>query len=199
MAAVTTKEDFGRFLAEYTDSMGRQKYYERIAAMIPIKYSYLPIEFVDLLRYNEELAELVIRKPDDYLEKFDLAANETVKEIASCTGIQGERKLRASLRHLPLVAKPGSLTEEHLSRYVSVCGFVDEVNSHSIKIIHYRSLGYRAIEVLADPELVCGVRVKDPLLVAGVVRRVTEQPVIQARYVEVVRLYPRNKESLPVK
>jgi hypothetical protein len=191
MAAVTTKEDFGRFLAEYTDSMGRQKYYERIAAMLPIKYSYLPIEFVDILRYNEELAELLLRKPDDYLEKFDIAANQTVAEISSCMGIQNERKLKASLRHLPLVAKPGSLTEEHLGRYVSVCGFVDEIGSHIMKIIHYRSLGYRAIEILAEPELVCGVRIKDPLLVAGVVRRVSEQPVIQARYVEVIRLYPR--------
>ena len=127
MTEVTTAklgELFEFFLKTFKERSGEYKYRSRISQLPSLGSKSLIVDFEDLSVYNAEIAQMLIKEPDEVLKAFDRAAYETLRVENAAYAERIRKDLRVRIRGLPQKLSPRKVTTEHLGKIVSIAGMV---------------------------------------------------------------------------
>ncbi|MDG6973706.1 MAG: hypothetical protein JRM95_02610, partial [Nitrososphaerota archaeon] len=100
LASGKLSEQFEDFLKSVTDRGGNPVYRAKISQLISTEGKSLVVEFGDLLRYNNDLANRVLLEPDSSLASFKIAAFETMRSENALYADRVKRELSVRLRGL---------------------------------------------------------------------------------------------------
>ncbi|MHA2494071.1 MAG: LAGLIDADG family homing endonuclease, partial [Candidatus Hodarchaeales archaeon] len=116
---------FRNFFYEFTDQQGHEHYLEQIRRMTTEGKHSLLVDYVDLLRYDPELAEEVVSQPDEVLSDAEKALWDVLRneepEFAEKVGTIHVRVINSYQR--TLVPMRG-IRADHISRLIAIEGIV---------------------------------------------------------------------------
>ena len=115
---------FEDFLKEATDRAGAAIYRERISQMISSGAKSLVVDFGDLLKYNDDLANRVIQNPDSALASFRTAAYETMRSENVLYADKIRRDLVVRVRGISDQVPLRKVDTSFLDRMLAVSGMV---------------------------------------------------------------------------
>jgi len=109
----------------FQDFLKSNKYRKRISQMAITESPSLVVDFDDLLTTDNELAEITLEKPDEYLEHFSKAAYAQlqIEEPEYAEQIE-EEKITVRLKGLPETTKLRILGSEQIGKLVMVDGII---------------------------------------------------------------------------
>ena len=115
---------FSDFIKTYRDRSGALKYRERVS-QIPISGAKsLLVDFDDLSFYNVDVAELLLREPDESLAAFKNAAYEALRVENATYAERIRNELTVRIRGLPTRIELRRISTEYLDQLISVAGMV---------------------------------------------------------------------------
>jgi len=127
MATLATgklSEMFEDFLKTVTDRNGEHVYRARISQLIASEGKSLVVDFSDMLRYNDDLANKVLLEPDTSLEAFRKAAYETMRSENALYADRIRRQLKVRVRGIPDQVPLRKVDTSYLDRMLAVAGMV---------------------------------------------------------------------------
>src|SRR5271157_5796929 len=101
IAAGKLSEMFEDFLKTMTDRSGDYVYRSRISQLISSEGKSLVVDFTELLRYSNDLANRVLLEPDSSLEAFKVAAFETLRSENALYADRVRKALTVGIRGIP--------------------------------------------------------------------------------------------------
>jgi replicative DNA helicase Mcm len=115
---------FEDFLKSVTDRSGNSVYRAKISQLISNEGKSLVVEFTDLLRYNNDLANRVLLEPDSSLGSFKIAAFETMRSENALYADRVKRELTVRLRALPDLVPLRRVDTSYIDHMIAVSGMV---------------------------------------------------------------------------
>ncbi len=127
MATLTSgklSEQFEDFLKSVVDRDGAPLYRSKISQLIATEGKSLVVDFGDLLRYNNDLANRVLMEPDSSLASFKIAAFETMRSENALYADRVKRELTVRLRSLPDLVPLRRVDTSYIDHMLAVSGMV---------------------------------------------------------------------------
>jgi replicative DNA helicase Mcm len=124
LASGKLSEQFEDFLKSVTDRSGSPVYRGKISQLISSEGKSLVVDFGDLLRYNNDLANRVLLEPDSSLASFKIAAFETMRSENALYADRVKRELTIRLRGLPDLVPLRAVDTSYIDRMIAVSGMV---------------------------------------------------------------------------
>jgi replicative DNA helicase Mcm len=124
LASGKLSEMFEDFLKSVTDRSGSSVYRAKISQLISNEGKSLVVDFSDLLRYNNDLANRVILEPDSSLTSFKIAAFETMRSENALYADRVKRELTVRLRALPDLVPLRMVDTSYIDHMIAVSGMV---------------------------------------------------------------------------
>ena len=124
LASGKLSEMFEDFLKSVTDRSGNSVYRAKISQLISNEGKSLVVEFTDLLRYNNDLANRVLLEPDSSLGSFKIAAFETMRSENALYADRVKRELTVRLRALPDLVPLRRVDTSYIDHMIAVSGMV---------------------------------------------------------------------------
>ena len=124
LASGKLSEMFEDFLKSVTDRSGSSVYRSKISQLISDEGKSLVVDFGDLLRYNNDLANRVLLEPDSSLASFKIAAFETMRSENALYADRVKRELTIRLRGLPDLVPLRMVDTSYIDHMIAVSGMV---------------------------------------------------------------------------
>jgi len=124
LASGKLSEMFEDFLKSVTDRSGSSVYRAKISQLISSEGKSLVVDFGDLLRYNNDLANRVLLEPDSSLASFKIAAFETMRSENALYADRVKRELTVRLRGLPDMVPLRKVDTSYIDKMIAVSGMV---------------------------------------------------------------------------
>ncbi|MDG6911020.1 MAG: minichromosome maintenance protein MCM [Nitrososphaerota archaeon] len=127
MATLTSgklSEQFEDFLKSVLDRDGAPVYRGKISQLITTEGKSLVVDFGDLLRYNNDLANRLLTEPDSSLASFKIAAFETMRSENALYADRVKRELTVRLRNLPDLVPLRRVDTSYIDRMLAISGMV---------------------------------------------------------------------------
>jgi len=124
LASGKLSEMFEDFLKSVTDRSGSSVYRAKISQLISSEGKSLVVDFGDLLRYNNDLANRVLLEPDSSLASFKIAAFETMRSENALYADRVKRELAVRLRGLPDMVPLRKVDTSYIDKMIAVSGMV---------------------------------------------------------------------------
>ncbi len=124
LASGKLSEMFEDFLKSVTDRSGNPVYRAKISQLISSEGKSLVVDFGDLLRYNNDLANRVLLEPDSSLASFRIAAFETMRSENALYADRVKRELTVRLRALPDLVPLRKVDTSYIDHMIAVSGMV---------------------------------------------------------------------------
>jgi replicative DNA helicase Mcm len=124
LASGKLSEQFEDFLKSVTDKSGSPVYREKISQLISNEGKSLVVDFGDLLRYNNDLANRVLLEPDSSLASFRIAAFETMRSENALYADRVKRELTVRLRGLTDLVPLRRVDTSYIDHMLAVSGMV---------------------------------------------------------------------------
>ena len=124
LASGKLSEMFEDFLKSVEDRKGNPVYREKISQLISSEGKSLVVDFGDLLKYNNDLANRVLLEPDSSLGSFKIAAFETMRSENALYADRVKRELTVRLRNLPDLVPLRKVDTSHIDHMIAVSGMV---------------------------------------------------------------------------
>lgn len=102
LASGKLSEQFEDFLKAVNDRAGNPVYRGKISQLISDEGKSLVVDFGDLLRYNNDLANRLLVEPDSSLASFKIAAFETMRSENALYADRVKRELTVRVRGLKI-------------------------------------------------------------------------------------------------
>jgi replicative DNA helicase Mcm len=115
---------FEEFLKTTTDKAGQYIYRARISQMISLGLKSIVVDFNDLLRFDDELANKLLLEPDRMLESFKSAAYEAIRAENPLYAESVKRTLYVRIRGIPDQVPLRKVDTSYLERMISIAGMV---------------------------------------------------------------------------
>ena len=112
------------FLKTMTDRSGSYIYRERVSELVAAEGKSLTVDFTDLLRYNEDVANRVLTEPDDSLASFRVAAYETMRSENALYADRVRRELAVRIRAITDLVPLRKVDSSYLDQMLAVSGMV---------------------------------------------------------------------------
>ncbi|MDG6913722.1 MAG: ATP-binding protein [Nitrososphaerota archaeon] len=117
-------EQFEDFLKSVVDRKGNAVYRSKISQLVATEGKSLVVDFGDLLRYNNDLANRVLLEPDSSLASFKIAAFETMRSENALYADRVKRELTVRLRGLPDLVPLRKVDTSYIDHMLAVSGMV---------------------------------------------------------------------------
>lgn len=124
LASGKLSEQFEDFLKSVTDRNENPIYRDKISQMISGEGKSLVVDFGDLLRYNNDLANRVLLEPDSSLASFKIAAFETMRSENALYADRVKHELTVRLRALPDLVPLRKVDTSYIDKMIAVSGMV---------------------------------------------------------------------------
>jgi replicative DNA helicase Mcm len=124
LASGKLSEMFEDFLKSVEDRSGSPVYRNKISQLISSEGKSLVVDFGDLLKYNNDLANRVLLEPDSSLASFKIAAFETMRSENALYADRVKRELTVRLRGLPDLVPLRKVDTSHIDHMIAVSGMV---------------------------------------------------------------------------
>ena len=124
LASGKLSEMFEDFLKSVEDRKGNPVYREKISQLISSEGKSLVVDFGDLLKYNNDLANRVLLEPDSSLGSFKIAAFETMRSENALYADRVKRELTVRLRGLPDLVPLRKVDTSHIDHLIAISGMV---------------------------------------------------------------------------
>jgi replicative DNA helicase Mcm len=124
LASGKMSEMFEDFLKSVIDRSGTNVYRSKISELIATEGVSLVVDFGDLLRYNDELANRVLLEPDSALGSFKVAAFETMRSENPVYADRVKKELTVRIRGIPDLVPLRKVDTSYLDRMLAVSGMV---------------------------------------------------------------------------
>ncbi len=124
LASGKLSEMFEDFLKSVTDRSGNSVYRTKISQLISNEGKSLVVDFGDLLRYNNDLANRVLLEPDSSLASFKIAAFETMRSENALYADRVKRELTVRLRALPDLVPLRKVDTSFIDHMIAISGMV---------------------------------------------------------------------------
>ena len=124
LASGKLSEMFEDFLKSVEDRKGNPVYREKISQLISSEGKSLVVDFGDLLKYNNDLANRVLLEPDSSLGSFKIAAFESMRSENALYADRVKRELTVRLRNLPDLVPLRKVDTSHIDHMIAVSGMV---------------------------------------------------------------------------
>ncbi|MDG6965798.1 MAG: minichromosome maintenance protein MCM, partial [Nitrososphaerota archaeon] len=117
-------EQFEDFLKSVLDRSGNAVYRGKISQLIATEGKSLVVDFGDLLRYNNDLANRLLLEPDSSLASFKIAAFETMRSENALYADRVKRELTVRLRGLPDLVPLRRVDTSYIDHMLAISGMV---------------------------------------------------------------------------
>jgi replicative DNA helicase Mcm len=117
-------EMFEDFLKTTSDRSGEYVYRARISELISTSGKSLVVDFPDLLKYNDDLANKVLLEPDASLEAFRKAAYETMRSENALYADRARKELGVRIRGISDQVPLRKVDTSYLDKMLAVAGMV---------------------------------------------------------------------------
>lgn len=124
LASGKLSEMFEDFLKSVEDRGGNPVYRSKISQLISSEGKSLVVDFGDLLKYNNDLANRVLLEPDSSLASFRIAAFETMRSENALYADRVKRELTVRLRSLPDLVPLRKVDTSHIDHMIAISGMV---------------------------------------------------------------------------
>jgi DNA replicative helicase MCM subunit Mcm2 (Cdc46/Mcm family) len=124
LASGKLSEQFEDFLKSVSDRNGNPVYRGKISQLISSEGKSLVVDFGDLLKYNNDLANRVLLEPDSSLASFKIAAFETMRSENALYADRVKRELSVRLRNLPDLVPLRKVDTSYIDKMIAVSGMV---------------------------------------------------------------------------
>ncbi len=124
LASSKLSEMFEDFLKTATDRSGNSIYRAKISQLISSEGKSLAVDFGDLLRYDDDLANTLLLRPDSALASFKTAAFETMRSENALYADRVKRDLMVRIRGIPDQIPLRKVDTSYLDRMLAVAGMV---------------------------------------------------------------------------
>jgi len=124
LASGKLSEQFEDFLKSVVDRSGNPVYRSKISQLISNEGKSLVVDFGDLLRYNNDLANRVLLEPDSSLGSFKIAAFETMRSENALYADRVKRELTVRLRGLPDLVPLRRVDTSYIDHLIAISGMV---------------------------------------------------------------------------
>jgi len=124
LASGKMSEMFEDFLKSVVDRSGTNVYRSKISELIATEGKSLVVDFGDLLRYNDELANKILLEPDSSLGSFKVAAFETMRSENPVYADRVKKELTVRIRGIPDLVPLRKVDTSYLDRMLAVSGMV---------------------------------------------------------------------------
>ncbi|MDV3293340.1 MAG: minichromosome maintenance protein MCM [Nitrososphaerales archaeon] len=124
IASGKLSEMFEDFLKTAVDRTGTPIYRARISQLISSEGKSLAVDFGDLLKYNDDLANRVLLEPDSALASFKTAAFETLRSENALYADRIKRDLVVRIRGIPDQVPLRKVDTSYLDKMLAVTGMV---------------------------------------------------------------------------
>ena len=115
---------FEDFLKSVTDRKGNPLYRSKISQLVSSEGKSLTVDFGDLLKYNNDLANRVLLEPDSSLTSFKIAAFETMRSENALYADRVKRELTVRLRGLPDLVPLRKVDTSYIDHMIAISGMV---------------------------------------------------------------------------
>ena len=122
------EERFTKFIEGFRDEKGEYKYEQRLSEMIARGETSLVVDFNDLYTFDMELAEAVLRDPDDYLPRLNEAALVKLR-VRDREYVERVGEINVRFRALPEVVPLRRIGSRHIGRLIMVNGIIVRASS----------------------------------------------------------------------
>ena len=117
------EERFQEFLRTFQPEKGEYKYRKRLGQLRNIGQHYVVVDFEDLLAYDQELAKLLVDKPDEYFPYIERSGWAQLK-IEDPEYAEMIKKIRVRFRKLPERYSLRKVGQAQLSKLLLVDGII---------------------------------------------------------------------------
>ncbi|MDV3277753.1 MAG: minichromosome maintenance protein MCM [Nitrososphaerales archaeon] len=124
LASGKLSELFEDFLKSVTDRGGNYVYRTKISQLISTEGKSLAVDFGDLLKFNNDLANRVLLEPDSSLASFKTAAFETMRSENALYADRIKRDLVVRIKGIPDQVPLRKVDTSHLDKMLAVTGMV---------------------------------------------------------------------------
>ncbi len=124
LASGKLSEQFEDFLKSVLDRSGNAVYRGKISQLIATEGKSLAVDFGDLLRYNNDLANRLLLEPDSSLASFKIAAFETMRSENALYADRVKRELTVRLRGLPDLVPLRRVDTSYIDHMLAISGMV---------------------------------------------------------------------------
>ena len=124
LASGKLSEMFEDFLKSITDRSGTHVYRDKISELISNEGRSLVVDFGDLLKYNNDLANRVLLEPDSSLASFKIAAFETMRSENALYADRVKRELVVRLRGIIDLVPLRQVDTSYIDKMIAVSGMV---------------------------------------------------------------------------
>ncbi len=124
LASGKLSEMFEDFLKSVMDRNGNSVYRSKISQLISSEGKSLVVDFADLLRYNNDLANRILLEPDSSLGSFKIAAFETMRSENALYADRVKRELTVRLRGLPDLVPLRKVDTSYIDHLIAISGMV---------------------------------------------------------------------------
>ncbi len=107
-----------------TDTGGNYEYRSKISELIATEGKSLTVDFEDLLKYNNDLANKILLEPDSALEAFRRAAYETMRSENALYADRTRKVLSVRVRNIPDRIPLRKVDTAYLDKMIAVAGMV---------------------------------------------------------------------------
>lgn len=115
---------FETFLKTTTDKNGAYIYREKISSMVSEGKKSLVVDFNDILKFDDEVANAIILRPDDMLTALRSALYETLRTESPVYADSVKNDLTVRIRGIPEQVPLRKVDTSYLERLISVAGMV---------------------------------------------------------------------------
>jgi replicative DNA helicase Mcm len=124
LASGKLSEMFEDFLKSVTDRSGSFVYRDKISQLISNEGKSLVVDFADLLKYNNDLANRILLEPDSSLASFKIAAFETMRSENALYADRVKRELVVRLRGISDLVPLRQVDTSYIDKMIAVSGMV---------------------------------------------------------------------------
>lgn len=124
LASGKLSEMFEDFLKSVTDRSGSHVYRDKISQLVSNEGKSLVVDFGDLLKYNNDLANRVLLEPDSSLASFKIAAFETMRSENALYADRVKRELVVRLRGITDLVPLRLVDTSYIDKMIAVSGMV---------------------------------------------------------------------------
>ncbi|MDA4119692.1 MAG: minichromosome maintenance protein MCM [Thaumarchaeota archaeon] len=124
LASGKLSEMFEDFLKSVTDRSGSHVYRDKISQLVSNEGKSLVVDFGDLLKYNNDLANRLLLEPDSSLASFKIAAFETMRSENALYADRVKRELVVRLRGIADLVPLRQVDTSYIDKMIAVSGMV---------------------------------------------------------------------------
>ncbi len=124
LASGKLSEMFEDFLKSVTDRSGTYVYRDKISQLVSNEGKSLVVDFGDLLKYNNDLANRLLLEPDSSLASFKIAAFETMRSENALYADRVKRGLVVRIRAISDLVPLRQVDTSYIDKMIAVSGMV---------------------------------------------------------------------------